>query len=439
MRKGKIFLSFAMMMIPILLIGKGLELSEAEAIAMENNLQLQLADEALQKAEVSLRDAIGAVLPTISAYGQFTKNHELPVIVIDFDGPGPAPATAIPMGSVYSSTGGLSLTQPLFTGGMVYSGYKIAREGVRLAELSKDQRQMEIIKTIRTLYYQLGLLSSLEKATERSLESARLNYETVLKKQNVGKANQFEALQAQVSYESLRPQLINLKNQKQIMLTNFNTFLNVPADKRFDSVNELIQEENPYQDKSLAELKSMAVENRLELKLLKSQKDIALNQKRIAVGQALPMLSLSADLRHQAQADKTEDLDYYRSRSTSLALSVPLFNGGRKLAGIQKAKISEKELALQLRQMELLIEADVESAYLMLQESVMKIESNSRVVEQAAEALRLARLMYENGSVTQLDVLNSESGWLQAQSAYLSSIFEFNVALNNLKSAINQL
>jgi outer membrane protein TolC len=118
---------------------------------------------------------------------------------------------------------------------------------------------------------------------------------------------------------------------------------------------------------------------------------------------------------------------------------VPLFNGGRKLAGIQKAKISEKELALQLRQMELLIEADVESAYLMLQESVMKIESNSRVVEQAAEALRLARLMYENGSVTQLDVLNSESGWLQAQSAYLSSIFEFNVALNNLKSAINQL
>jgi|GEM_PF-804456 len=428
----------------LLVLSAGLQaqvktLEEAESIVLSNALQIQIAEQGVEKARIGFREAVGTVLPTISAYGQATTNQELPSIIIDFDGPGPQPATAIPMGSKYSNTAGFSLSQPLFTGGAVLAGFRIARESVEMSRINEQMTRDNTIMTLRTLWYQLLLTRSLIEATEWGLESATANFELAQKKFNAGTASQFEVLQAQVNMEQLKPTLIQLRNQLRSVKTNLLAYINDPAVREIEPSGKLTPEEDPFVGLDLEGLVAKALRQRPELQLLESQRSILEQQRNIAYGQVLPMLSFSADIRHQGQDDVKDDLNYLRSRSSSLNLSVPIFSGGRKVAAIQSARVALKEAELQYEQTLTYLRTELESNYYKVDESRQSIEANAALVEQAEEALRMAKLSYESGASTQLEIQNAQSAVLQATGAYLSSVFQYNLALNNLKKSLNQL
>ncbi len=414
-------------------------LAEAERLALDYALQLQIANTGVEKANIAFRDAVGSVLPTVSAYGQATTNQELPTIIIDFDGPGGNPPTAIAMGSKYSNTGGFSLSQPLFTGGAVLAGYKIAKEGVIMSSLNERITRDNTILTVRTFWYQYLLTRSLIDATRQALDSGQGNLDLAEKKFKNGTASQFEVLQARVSLEQLRPQMIQLENQLRIIEANLLAYVNNPDVHSVQPEGALEMEPNPFKTMTLDEVKSLGIENRPEIKLLEGQRVIAEQQRNIAVGMTLPMVSFSADVRHQAQSNVKSDLKYMRSKSTSINVSIPLFAGGKKLASIQSAQVALKEADLKIEQARTGIATEIESMYYKLGEAEQKVDANASLVEQANEALRLATLTYENGSSTQLDVQNARSASLQAKSAWLSAIFEYNLAVNQLKKSVNKL
>jgi len=83
--------------------------------------------------------------------------------------------------------------------------------------------------------------------------------------------------------------------------------------------------------------------------------------------------------------------------------------------------------------------SDVENTYLNVLETKKRVEFNIVLIRQAEEALRMVKLLYENGRATQVELLSAESGLLNAKSAYLSSVFEYNSSILQLKKAINKL
>ncbi len=416
--------------------GEELTLEKAEQIALEKNIRLKMAEASLKMAEAGFREAVGGLLPQFSVYGQYTKNFELPVVVIDIPGAGPQPIT---MGSTYNSTGGISVSQTLFTSGALFSSVRLAKTGEEMAEIQKEQEKNNVILTVRTLYQQILLMESLIRATEEAERSALANLEMVRKMKAAGKANQFEVLQAEVKYREISPRLLSLKNRKKNLMTNLITFLNLETDEEIELSGELTLMDNPFRESALEEIKQEALANRYELVLLKYQEKMLKSRRLLAASGALPKVSLSADVRHQAQADSQDGMKYYRSKNVSVSVSIPLLSGGKHLASVQQANIELKKHELQVEQTIDFILSDVEKAYFKVFESREKVESNATLVEQADEALRMVKIMYENGGATQVEVLNAESGALGARSSYLSAVFEYNTAILQLKQAVNKL
>jgi outer membrane protein TolC len=64
-----------------------------------------------------------------------------------------------------------------------------------------------------------------------------------------------------------------------------------------------------------------------------------------------------------------------------------------------------------------------------LQQNRELIQSQEKNVEQAEEALRLAKARLDAGAGTQLDVLNAQVQLLTAQSTRLQSLFGYNSSL----------
>lgn len=422
-----------------MLFARELSLQEAERLALEHNLQIKMSETSLKTAKASSRESLANFFPTLSSFYQMTDNLELSVVYIDFDGDGPAPPTEMRMGKQFNSTAGIQLSYPVFTGGAIINGQLMASAAVNLSELGLQDQINTVIHTIRSLYYQVQMLESMIEAIESGLASAKENYELAQIREKAGQTTHLDVLQAKVRYESYKPQLVSLKNQRTNALNNLRTYINDPSLETVSVKGKLEQIPNPYTDMELENLLSAGMENRPELQMAEQQRKIAAYQRNLAYSNILPKVQLGSTVQWQANADAIDDLNHRRSSNISLSVSLPLFNGGKNAAGIQKAGLSLKEANYRYEQTADYIQNDVESAYRSVEENYSNILANADVVAQAEEALRLSKLLYETGSATQADLLSAESAFLSAKSNYISSVFQYNIAVETLKKALNKV
>src|SRR5437899_13032301 len=109
--------------------------------------------------------------------------------------------------------------------------------------------------------------------------------------------------------------------------------------------------------------------------------------------------------------------------------SVPIWDGGASDGQViqQRALLSEVKNTYDddVRQVEL----EIQTAYSNLLQNRELIKSQEKNVEQAEEALRLAKARLDAGAGVQLDVLNAQVQLLTAQSTRLQALFGYNSSL----------
>ena len=82
------------------------------------------------------------------------------------------------------------------------------------------------------------------------------------------------------------------------------------------------------------------------------------------------------------------------------------------------------------------IELEVRTAYSNFIEADEVLKSQEKVVEEAEEALRLARARSEAGTGTQLDVLGAQTSLTEARTTQIQALRDYSVARARLERAI---
>jgi len=263
----------------------------------------------------------------------------------------------------------------------------------------------------------------------------------VKKYYDVGKSSKFDVLRAEVQVANIKPMVVSAKNNLKLAESQLRMLLgiNESVEINYNEKLKIIQSE--LTDKNLDELIEIALKSRPEVVILNKQKNISEKQVSISKAAFAPTIALGTSYQYQGMRDdfKFTGNDFYKSFSSSISISIPLFSGMKNSAKFQQAKIAVKETEHQAESLINSIKLEIKGAYYTMQEALEKVQTQQKTIEQAKEAQRLAHLMYSEGSSTQLDVLNADLAVQQAQMNYQQSLFEYNVALANLKKAINQL
>ncbi|MGC2775408.1 MAG: efflux transporter outer membrane subunit, partial [Bradyrhizobium sp.] len=103
------------------------------------------------------------------------------------------------------------------------------------------------------------------------------------------------------------------------------------------------------------------------------------------------------------------------------SLSVPIFNGGKLQAAVEIAEAQRDEYHLAWRSAVLSALEDVENAIVGLSQERSRIRSLTESARRYGEAARLSRSLYQTGSSTFLDVLDSERSQFTAEDSLLAS------------------
>jgi outer membrane protein TolC len=129
--------------------------------------------------------------------------------------------------------------------------------------------------------------------------------------------------------------------------------------------------------------------------------------------------------------DKLDDIG-----RIGLAMEIPIFEGGQINAAVQEQRAHLAAARERLRQLELQIRLEIETALSNVASSRKRIEAVRTSIAQAREGLRIEQQKYELGTGAIVDVLDAQAALLETETTYYRILAELQTALAQLKLAM---
>jgi outer membrane protein TolC len=289
-----------------------------------------------------------------------------------------------------------------------------------------------VIATTKTQFYQVILNRALIGVQE---ESVRLLESQLKDQQNrfeAGTVPRFNVLQAQVQLSNQIPNLIAARNNYRISILtlaktlgiDFNPARGVASPLRI--VGELV-----YVPRKISLLESIELgkQSRAFLKQARANVFNQIEQVHVAIGGFFPNVGATGGYEIFSSPFSTSWNDISHGWVFGLQGNWAMWDSGATYGRVkqQRALFSEAKITYDddVRQVEL----EIQTAASNLLQNRELIQATEKNIEQADEAVRLAKARLDAGAGTQLDVLNAQVQLTTAQSTRLQALFGYSATL----------
>ncbi|MCF4966237.1 TolC family protein [Nostoc sp. CMAA1605] len=401
-------------------------LEQALEIARRNNRDLQVSLLELERAQASLKEAQAALFPSVSVSADITRSQSASSqLSVERAGGGTdEPSTDF--------TSQAQLSYDIYTSGRRNAAIKEAEEQVRFSELAVETQSEEIRRNVATEYYNLQQADEQVRIARSAVENSQASLRDAEALERAGVGTRFDVLRSQVNLANAQQELTSAISQQQISRRTLATRLSLPQTVNIEAADP-VQVAGLWQQ-SLESSIVLAYQNRPELQQQLAQRNISEQQRRQALANLGPQVSLVANYNLLDQFD--DDVSVTDGYSFGVRASLNIFDGGASRARAAQAKkniaIAETQFAEQRNQ----IRFQVEQAYFTQQANLNNVQTANTALEQARESLRLARLRFQAGVGTQTDVINAENELTRAEGNRVTAILDYNRALVDLQRAV---
>ncbi len=410
-----------------------LSLQDCIRIALQNKADVQIARDQMRIAGAQRQAAWGAYLPSInfSLRGSQTEQGVGRRFFSGIEFTAPASRR-----EYYSS--GVSLNQPLFTGGRLLNAKKYADLNYDQAQVGYEATREQVILDVTDAYFEVLRAREFVRVYERTLESGEAQVELVQERYNLGAVAQSDVFKAQTRAGNDRINLLQQQNSLSLRKRNLNLVMgrgpSAPVTlPEFDYSPPDIPDMEQAKQKALQANRDLA---QYQLDVQKSRANLA-----IARSNLLPSLNafMGYDRTGFSMQDLYHNLDLNWSYSFGVQISVPIFNNFQDRTRVDTRR-SEYSIAQQRYQdAQLAIEMRAENLIQQLETYQEIIELNEINLKSAEEDLRLARERYNIGQATLLDVLDAQAALTNAQRILVYAKFDAKTQEAQLQALLGEL
>lgn len=435
---------------------RDLTLEEAVAIALRDNPDIRKAKAEIERTRGQVIEVRAQALPQIaitSAYNQTDPR------VLQTGGRGGGTLTIPTAGSSNGGSGGTTGgTTTIVTGGnsvtgdkswnvilegkqVLYSGGQVGA-ALRIAKLTEDTSLYglrttidQVISEVRKNFYLVLLNRALITVQQESLQLLESELKDQQNRFEAGTVPRFNVLRAEVEVANQRPALIQARNAYLIADLQLAKLLGVDyepsrsGEPPLHPVGELAARDRSV---VLNDALTMAKMRRTFLKAQRQNILVEVQQIKVALAGYQPRVDANAgyELRSSRLTDNLDDTvnGWFFGLSGTWNIFDGLATSGRvkqARARLESARVNYEDSVHQ-------VELEVQQAYARLVEARQLIQSQLKAVEQADEALRLARERLSAGAGVQLDVLDARVALTRSQTTELQARYDLNVALAEL-------
>ncbi len=405
--------------------GKVVSLEEAVAIALDAQPQIQarLYDYAAVRFRVD--QAFAPLLPQLSAVlsGQYSSST---VLTTSTGGTTIAVQSSRTLEDTF--LGQVSLSQLLFDFGKTVASVDAAR---KLAEVSRFdielQRQL-VTLAVKEAYTNTLFAQRLIKVQRQALERADLNLRSVRGFFEVGTRPKSDVVRAEVDVANARVDNIRADNAERVARVALNTSMGVPANTKFELVDNLVYLKVTDPDRDLI---AEALTQRPEYTQAKLRIEGAESILKRTFRDFFPDVVGTGSVGGVRSSFDT-------AWSAGIALNWSIFDGGNRLSRYREAKAALEASQSRLKATELDIAREVEQARSTVLETDERILAAQAAVASAQENFRLVQGRFDAGVGTILDLTDAQLALTQAQNAEAQALADFRIALARLERALGR-
>ena len=398
-------------------------LEQLKDSALQNNIAIRSARHTIDAAQQQRKEAFTKYFPSVSGTGLwFNANKGMAKMDIDPSGmitpemgatlsqifPAEALAALANPISVSMMKNGtiasLTAVQPVFAGGQIINGNKLAKVGEEASRLQLQLSENEVEKTTEEYFWQMVSLQEKMKTVntvEALLADIAKDVDVAVR---AGVTLRNDLLQVQLRQNDIESSKLKLNNG----LSIFRLLIAQYCGLRDTSFTVSFP-----QEETMAALPQLNPDEALlatpEYQLLGKQVEAASLQKKMAVGENLPTVAVGAGYNYHNL------LDNDRSFGMIFAtVSVPISDWWGGSHAIKRKKIEQQKAEEQLADNSELLKIRMQKARNDVEEARQQLAIAQRSVEQAEENLRLNRNFYQAGTTKMSDLLEAQMLYQQA-------------------------
>ena len=388
-------------------------LDECIDLALQNNVRTKNAANDLRMAEQQQKSAFTRYFPSVSATGiGFLADKGL--LQMDMGG---QRMSLLKNGLI----GGVSATMPLFTGGQIVQGNKLAQVNVEVSRLRHRQSENEVRLAVEQYFWQVVMLKEKLRtldAVQAQLERIRQDVEAAVE---AGVTNRNDLLQVQLRRNETRSNTLSVENALDVSRNLLAQYIGRASDS-IDVALELDGTLPPTSPDSLFLPSRDALAQTTEYHLLDKQVDAGRLQYRMAVGRNLPTVALGGGYMYDNLMDR--DHPFWIGGVT---VSIPLSGWWGGSHDIKRQRLQLRNAENQRDDQRQLLLIRMTNTWNALTDAYQQVEIALESIAQATENLRLQTDYYHTGTCTMSDLLEAQSLYQQSRDKYVESYAQYEV------------
>jgi outer membrane protein len=410
-----------------------LTLESTVALALANNDDMRLADQDRLRAREEIREGWSNALPDIRVTSNYDRSFVLPTFVFDT----PDGQQTFTIGTTNSVVSTVRLQQSLFSSGRIGAALKAARAFRDFATQGYALSRQTVSARAEIAFYDALLAESLVEVTNDALRLAAANLTQVTSLKRAGRVSEYDLFRAEVQVAELRPDSIQSEKALEIAYTNLRDIVGVEQSEAVN-LNGSFRSDTALDLSSLAGVTKTGLDIRAEI----HQANLEVRIRDAAIGAQKSEMRPSLDFVATAQlAVQSNDLSFsgdetQESWVTGLSLSIPLFDGMKNRALVNKTKVDKRKAEIRVDQLTKQVRLEIRQAWFDLREAEQRVTAQEQIVTQAEKGERIARSRYGNGFGTQLEVMDAQLILSRSKSEFARAKRDRAVSLVMLERAV---
>ena len=422
-------------------------LEQLKDAALRNNITVRNAQRSVEAAQQQRKEAFTKYFPNVSGTGlwfnankgmaQTTVNPseiispEIGASLAQIFPPEALAALANPISISMmknGTIGSLMALQPVFAGGQIINGNKLAKVGEDVSRLQLQLSENEVEKTTEQYFWQLASLQEKMKtinAVDTLLADIHKDVDVAVR---AGVAMRNDLLQVQLRQNDVESQRLKLQNGISIVRMLLAQYCGLDQTEfTLDYQTELSAPLPQKQDHSQALLGTA------EYQLLGKQVEATSLQKKMTVGQNLPSVAVGAGYNYHnlLENDHTFGMVF-------ATVSVPITDWWGGSHAIKRKKIEYQKAVDEQHDKAQLLQIRMQNAWNNVEEARQQLDIAKRSIEQADENLRLNRNFYRAGTSKMSDLLEAQLLYQQSLDRRTDAYADYQNKLLEYRQATGQ-
>jgi outer membrane protein len=329
------------------------------------------------------------------------------------------------------SSVGLSVSQPLYTGGRTDAGTKAAEANVLAARENLSSVEQTVFQSAVAAYMNVVRDQSVVELNRNNVQVLVRQKEAAQDRFDVGEITRTDVAQADARLAGARSELVQAIGNLKVSAANYERVVGQkPGNVQY-----------PGQPSNFPETIDAALEmgmnNHPDVRSAQFQEESSKHSIRETSGRLLPTLTLDGSLAHSD--DQSSESQWGETGSVSATLTVPLYQSGSVYSSVRQARQLNNQRKVEIETAVRQVREAVTQSWEQLESARAQIESNEEQVRANEIALEGVTQEAQVGSRTTLDVLDAEQELLTSQVNLVSARRNVFVAIYDVLASVGNL